>query len=75
MYDEKYLFRISLKPSDVWSKYYSKTIKPVYFVAATKEETTKWAEENLESGLSIRSISMIARQLAPRVYTGEIKPR
>jgi len=72
---DKFLFKISLKATDGWSKYYGETVKPVYFVARNKDEAKAWAESNVEDGLTVRSISVMARQLAPHVYTGEIKPR
>lgn len=70
---ENYLFKISLKPDGVWSRYHGQAVKPMYFVAHNKEEARKWADDNLTDGLAVRSISMMARQLAPHVYTGTIK--
>ena len=60
-------------PADVWSKYHGKTVKPIYLVARSREEAIRWADGNLKKGLAVKSVSRMARQLAPHVYTGEIK--
>ena len=64
---ERYLFRISTKKTDAWSR---KDPKPVYFVAKTKEEAKEWADKNLADGLSVASVSKLAVQLAAHVYSG-----
>lgn len=62
----KHLFRISTKKSSVWS---DRKPKPVYYVATSKEDAKKWAEQNLKEGLSVRAISKLAKQLAPNVFS------
>ena len=69
---EEYLFKISLMPADACSKYHGQSVKPVYFVARNKDSATKWAKENLKSGLAIRSVSMMGQKLANNVFSGSI---
>jgi len=63
---EKYLYRISTKRTDVWSR---KEQKPVYFLAESKEEAAKWAAENLAVGLSVAKVTRIARQVGGTVFS------
>jgi hypothetical protein len=67
---DRYLFRISTKKSNVWS---NKVPKPVYYVAETEELAMKWANENLQSGLSVALISKLAVQIGGVVFSGDIK--
>ena len=62
---EKYLYRISTKRTDVWSR---KEPKPVYFVAESKEAAAKWAVENLAEGLSAAKVTRLARQIGGTVF-------
>lgn len=64
---EKYLYRISTKQTDVWSRV---TPKPVYFVASSKQEAAAWAVENLAKGLSVSKITRLARQVGGHIFTG-----
>ena len=57
-----YLFRVALKPTDVWSRYYGKKLKPIYVVQPNKEAATKYAESHLKAGISISSVSLLAEQ-------------
>lgn len=65
----KYLFKISTKKSDVWSNIIP---KPVYYVATNKEDAKKWAEQNLNEGLSVKAISKLGVQLAPSVFSSNV---
>jgi len=69
---EKYLFRVSLKPANVWSALYGSKVKPMYFVSTDKEGVKKWAEINIKKDLTVVSITKLALQLAPHVYTGRL---
>lgn len=70
---DKYLFKVSLMATNAWSRYWGKRVPPVYFVGTTKAEAKEWAVNNLKDGLSVRSVSCMARQLAPAIFTGDIK--
>ena len=63
---EKYLYRITTKKTDVWSK---KDPKSVYFVADSKEAAEKWAAENLQRGLSVAKVTRLAVQVGGHVFT------
>jgi hypothetical protein len=63
---DKYLYRITTKKTDVWS---NKTPKPVYFVADSKEQVERWANANLQSGLSTAKITRLAVQVGGHVFT------
>lgn len=63
---EKYLYRITTKKTDVWSK---KEPKSVYFVADSKEVAEKWAAENLQRGLSVAKVTRLAVQVGGHVFT------
>ena len=65
---QKYLYRISTKRTDVWS---TKTPKPVYFVAESKEAAGAWSVEHLAIGLSVSKITRLASQVATHVFTAE----
>ncbi len=65
MYSKYYLYRISTKKSDVWSKAKPKC---VYIAAESKEFALKWAEANLTEGLSVSKISCLGEQVAREVY-------
>lgn len=69
---EMYLYRVSLCADNVWSPYYLKKVKPIYLVARNKEDAKQFAEGHLKKGLTIKTISLIARELSPVVFTGEI---
>lgn len=72
MYCDMYLYRVSLCAENVWSPYYLKKVKPIYLVSRNKEYAKEYATNHMKRGLAIKSISLIARQLAPVVFTGEI---
>lgn len=63
----QYLYRISTKVDSVWSR---ATPKPVYFVANTKEQATKWAETNLKPGLVVGKVTRLAEQVGGTVFVG-----
>lgn len=62
-----YLYRISTKRTDVWSR---KEPKPVYFVAESKEAALQWANRNLQDGLSVSKITRLAEQVGGSVFIG-----
>ena len=62
-----YLYRISTKQTNVWSR---KEPKPVYFVAQSKEAALEWANRNLQEGLSVSKISRLAEQVGGGVFVG-----
>lgn len=72
-FGQDYLYRISLEAKDVWSKYSGKKVKPIYVVMSSKESARDYAERNIRNDLKIKSISLIAKQLAGNVFTGELK--
>ena len=63
-----YLYRISTKKKDVWSR---TTPKPIYFVTSSKESAIKWAEENLNDDLAISKITRLAEQIGGVVFKGQ----
>lgn len=63
---DKYLYRITTKKTDVWSK---KEPKPVYFVAESKEQAEQWAAKNLQEGLSVAKVTRLAVQVGGHVFT------
>jgi hypothetical protein len=72
-FGQDYLYRVSLEADSVWSKFSHKKVKPLYVVMSSKETARDYAERNIRSGLKVKSISLIAKQLAGSVFTGEIK--
>ena len=58
---------------NAWSRYWGKRVPPLYFVGRNKAEAKEWATNNVKEGLSVRSVSCMARQLAPAIFTGDIK--
>jgi len=62
-----YLYRISTKRTNVWSR---KEPKPVYFVARSKEEALEWANMHLQEGLSVSKISRLAEQVGGVLFVG-----
>lgn len=66
-----YLFRISLKPTDVWGPFYGrrKSLKPIYVVAETGDAAIRYAEEYKRPGLSIKSVSRLAEQLGDHMFS------
>lgn len=69
---DKYLFRISLKPTTGWSKFYGMNVKPLYYVARTKEDARAWGESNILEGLTITQVSRIATQISNVAFSGNI---
>ncbi len=63
----KYLFRISTKCTDVWSR---STPKPVYVVCESKEDAIKFAEDRLNKGLVASKITRLGEQIATSIFTG-----
>lgn len=57
-----YLFKVSLEPTNVWSRYANKTLKPIYVVQPDKDSAMKYAEKHLRDGISIKAISQLAEQ-------------
>lgn len=72
-FGQDYLYRVSLEADSVWSRFSHKKIKPIYVVMSSKDAARDYAERNLKSGLKVKSISLIAKQLAGNIFTGEIK--
>lgn len=64
------LYRLSLKPTDVFSRFYSKKIPPIYLVAETKDAAFRVAEKHLKDGLSVKSISVLGVALGDRIFSG-----
>lgn len=62
-----YLFRISTKQTNVWSR---KEPKSVYFVAENKEAALKWANTNLKEGLSVSKVTCLGEQVGTYVFVG-----
>lgn len=62
-----YLFRISTKQKDAWSRIKP---RPVYFVARDKEAAEKWANENLHKDLMVSKIIKLASQNAAHIFIG-----
>jgi len=65
-----YLWRVSLKTNDVWSRFYNKKLKPIYAVSATKESVTEYVEKHIKEGLKVKSVSKLGEQLATYMYSG-----
>ena len=62
-----FLFRISTKRSDVWSR---KTPVPIYFVAQNSKDAWDWCAKNLEDGLMPSKIVCLAEQVGGVVFVG-----
>lgn len=69
-----YLFKISLQPIDVWSPFYAKSLKgklkPIYVVADTKDAAISYANSYIRSGLTVKSVSRLAKQLGTNMFSG-----
>ena len=72
-FNTDYLFKISLKPTDAWSRYANKKLKPIYVVMPNKDEATKYAKAHLKDGISIRSVSQLAKQYGGCLF-GNVNP-
>jgi hypothetical protein len=69
---EKYLFKISLKKKGIPLCYAASKSKPIYLVATGKSEARDIAKKHLHSGLEIRSVSCMARQVANIIFSGDL---
>lgn len=58
----QYLYKVSLKATDSWSRYTHKKLRPIYVVQSTKEDAKVYAERHLREGLSVKSVSLLAEQ-------------
>ena len=66
-----YLFRVGVKPTDVFSRYYNKKLKPFYVVQADKQSAINYVSSHLKSGLSITNVAKLGDQLATYMYHSE----
>ena len=65
-----YLFRITVKPADAWSRFYGKTLKPFYVVSANKASAKKYAERHLKDGLIVKAVSLLGEQYGSNMFGG-----
>ena len=65
-----YLFRVSLKIKGMPLFHKRAKLKPIYLVASTKESAEKLANERIKDHLEIQTISKLAEQLAPHIFSG-----
>ncbi len=66
----KALYRVTLKPTDAWSKCTHTKLKPMYVVEDSKKGARSYAERHLKAGLSIKSVSFLGEQLGMSMYSG-----
>lgn len=67
-FGKDYLFKISLEPTNSWSRYANKKLKPIYVVQANKDAAREYAERQLKDGISIRAVSMLAEQYGGSMF-------
>ncbi len=65
-----YLFRITVKPVDAWSRFCGKKLKPFYVVSANKEAARDYAERYLQDGLEVKAVSLLAEQYGGNMFGG-----
>ena len=58
----EYLYRVTLEPTDVWSKWNSKTFKPIYVVMSSIVTARKYAEDKIDSGLKVKRITLLGEK-------------
>lgn len=63
-----YLFKISLEPTNSWSRYANKKLKPIYVVQPNKNAAREYAEKHLKDGISIRAVSLLAEQYGGSMF-------
>lgn len=64
-----YLFKVQLKKKGVPSSYKTSKSKPLYLVEKSKELAERLANDRIKSDLEIVSVSKLAKQLAPHIYS------
>jgi hypothetical protein len=65
-----YLFRITVKPTDAWSRVNGKKLKPFYVVSANKDAAREYAERHLRGGLKVSAVSLLAEQYGGNMFGG-----
>ena len=65
-----FLYRVSTKKTDGWSR---KEPKPVYFVARSKQEAEQWANEHLVEGLSVSKVTCLGEQISGVCFSSSNK--
>lgn len=68
MNGKSYLFRVSVAPADVWSRFYGKKLKPFYVISNSTKSAKAYAEKHLEDGLAIKGISKLAEQYGGNIF-------
>jgi hypothetical protein len=65
-----YLFRITVKPTDAWSRFSGKKLKPFYVVSTNKVAAKEYAEQHLKDGLSVKTVSLLGEQYGGNMFGG-----
>ena len=62
------LFKICVKASSVFSKYYLKNLKPFYVISKSKEDALEYMNRTLKSDVKIKSISYLGDELSLTMF-------
>lgn len=65
-----YLYKISLKAKGVDRSYSFSKKKPIYLLARNKIDAEKLANERIMDDLKVVSVTQLAKQLAPHIFSG-----